>query len=169
MKIRGFITNLGLYNEGKLVGDWIEFPIEEDELEKVLKNIDINEEHEEYFFTDWEIDDVWMDFGQYPDMDYVNDIAERLDDFDDYEIMALDMLLEEHTTSIDEAMDIIEKGNYRFSTSNLDDFIHDLLVEGYFGDVINPNWIDYLDYEDVADCELDQYYSNSSGTIIIYY
>ena len=68
MKIRGFITNLGLYNEGKLVGDWIEFPIEEDELEKVLKNIDINEEHEEYFFTDWEIDDVWMDFGQYPDL-----------------------------------------------------------------------------------------------------
>lgn len=31
-KIEGFITNLGKYNEGELVGGWIEFPIDNDEL-----------------------------------------------------------------------------------------------------------------------------------------
>ena len=35
--LKTFITNLGLYNEGYLVGKWIDLPIDDDELEKVLK------------------------------------------------------------------------------------------------------------------------------------
>ena len=30
--IKGFITNLGKYNEGELIGEWIDFPIDEDAL-----------------------------------------------------------------------------------------------------------------------------------------
>ena len=37
--LKTFITNLGLYNEGYLVGKWIDLPIDDDELEKVLKEI----------------------------------------------------------------------------------------------------------------------------------
>ncbi len=41
MKI--FITNLGRYNEGYLVGKWVKLPVCEDVLDKVLKEIGINE------------------------------------------------------------------------------------------------------------------------------
>ena len=54
MKIEGYITNLGKYNEGELIGRWIEFPIDEDDLKKALEEIGINEEYEEYFITDYE-------------------------------------------------------------------------------------------------------------------
>lgn len=37
--LNGYITNLGKYNEGELVGKWIEFPITEAELEEVLEEI----------------------------------------------------------------------------------------------------------------------------------
>lgn len=60
--LSGYITNLGKYNEGELVGKWIELPIDEDEFEEELKEIGIGEEdefgqvYEEYFWTDWECD-----------------------------------------------------------------------------------------------------------------
>lgn len=52
MKIRGFITNLGKYSEGELVGEWIDFPISDEELDEVKARIGLNAEYEEYFFTD---------------------------------------------------------------------------------------------------------------------
>lgn len=42
MTIKGFITNLGKYVEGELIGKWIEFPIYDDELQEVLKEIGCN-------------------------------------------------------------------------------------------------------------------------------
>lgn len=41
-----YITNLGKYNEGELIGEWAEFPVNEEELEEILDRIGINEEYE---------------------------------------------------------------------------------------------------------------------------
>ena len=67
MKI--FITNLGRYNEGYLVGKWVKLPVCEDVLDKVLKEIGIDEYYEEYFITDYEneiigIGDVISEYHQ---------------------------------------------------------------------------------------------------------
>ena len=49
-EVKVWVGNLGKYNEGNLVGKWIELPIDEDDLEKVLESIGIdNEEYEEIF------------------------------------------------------------------------------------------------------------------------
>ena len=49
--INVYITNLGKYNEGHLIGKWLELPASNEEIEKVLKEIGIDgEEYEEYFF-----------------------------------------------------------------------------------------------------------------------
>jgi hypothetical protein len=45
MKI--FLTNLGKYNEGELIGEWVELPVSQEELQKVFERIGINEEYEE--------------------------------------------------------------------------------------------------------------------------
>ena len=36
-----FITNLGKYNEGELVGEWVKFPTTSEELQKVFERIGI--------------------------------------------------------------------------------------------------------------------------------
>ena len=87
MTIKGFITNLGKYNEGELIGKWIEFPIDEDDLNEVFKEIglsyyddemnDIETGYEEYFFSDWDCD-FECNLGEYEDVDSVNELAERL-------------------------------------------------------------------------------------------
>lgn len=50
--ISGFITNLGKYNEGYLIGEWIDFPITDEDLAAALESIgevnEIAEKIEEY-------------------------------------------------------------------------------------------------------------------------
>ena len=92
MEIKGFITNLGKYNEGELVGEWITFPIDEDELQEALKNIGCyyedeegnphNEEYEEYCFTDWDCD-FECKFGEYENIEFLNEVAEDLTYWDE--------------------------------------------------------------------------------------
>lgn len=91
MTIKGFITNLGKYVEGELIGKWIEFPIYDDELQEVLKEIGCNyydedgNEHktgyEEYFFTSWETD-FYNNFKEHEDIEKINEFAEKLKEWD---------------------------------------------------------------------------------------
>ena len=37
--IEAFVTNLGKYNEGMLVGEWVKFPTTEEEMQKVFERI----------------------------------------------------------------------------------------------------------------------------------
>lgn len=88
MNISGFITNLGKYNEGQLVGEWIDFPIADKELKDVLQRIGINEQYEEYFFTDWDSElDLYPVLGEYPRIAYVNEMAEKVEAFDDDDLL----------------------------------------------------------------------------------
>lgn len=54
-KMKAYITNLGKYNEGCLVGKWIDFPIDEDDFTSELESIGVKENtmYEEWFITDY--------------------------------------------------------------------------------------------------------------------
>ena len=41
-----FVTNLGKYNEGELVGEWVKFPISAEEMQKVFERIGIGSKDE---------------------------------------------------------------------------------------------------------------------------
>jgi antirestriction protein len=107
MKIEGFITNLGKYNEGELIGEWITFPIDEEELEEVLERIGINEEYEEYFFTDYE--NNIFDFGEYTSISYINEIAEALEEIEEEEEI-IEAILEELNT--EEAIEVLKNRDF---------------------------------------------------------
>ena len=55
-----FVTNLGKYNEGELVGEWVHFPTTEEEMKKVFERIGIGSKdefgqvYEEWFITDYD-------------------------------------------------------------------------------------------------------------------
>lgn len=167
MEIKGYITNLGKYNEGELVGEWIEFPIDEDELEEVYERIQIGEEYEEIFFTDWEYD-YDLEFGEYENINRINELAERLDALCDEQDKALSVLLESGDYDLEGALSIIEKGNFQFSPQSKKDWAYDLLEEGRFGQV-SRRLIFYIDLESLIDDWMSDYYEGTSGTVEVYW
>ena len=94
MKI--FITNLGKYVEGYLIGKWVQLPIDEDVLAKVLEAIGINEYYEEYFITDYETEIVGVgnSIGEYSSLTELNRLAERLESLDEDDEDKLEAVLE---------------------------------------------------------------------------
>lgn len=88
-----FITNLGKYNEGELVGEWVKFPTTAEEMQEVFKRIGIGEkddfgyEYEEWFITDYDcyVDGLYDKLDEYSNIDELNCLASKLDDMMQYD------------------------------------------------------------------------------------
>ena len=156
--IKGYITNLGKYNEGDLAYKLISFPISEEELNEALASIGCkyvdengvvhNPFYEEFFFSDWECE-IPFDFGEYPIISDINDIAERVEALEAYELETLEVILNEHTSDVDEALRIVEDNDYRTwdSCDNMAAVARARADEfGYLNDV-PENLRGYIDYE----------------------
>ena len=82
-----FITNLGKYNEGALVGEWVKFPTTLEELKKVFERIgigakdDFGQTYEEWFITDYDcyVDGLYDLLGEYANLDELNHLTSKLD------------------------------------------------------------------------------------------
>ena len=96
MKI--FVTNLGKYNEGEIIGEWLDLPASEEDIEECLARIGISDEpdvngqfYEEYFISDY--DDVPSELagelGEYTPLDELNEIAEAIEGVDEEVINTL--------------------------------------------------------------------------------
>ena len=113
-----FITNLGKYNEGALVGEWVKFPTTAEELEKVFERIgigakdDFGQTYEEWFITDYDcyVDGLYDLLGEYANLDELNYLASKLDDMsqDEYERFQAAMEVGDHTGSIQELINLTE-------------------------------------------------------------
>ena len=114
-----YVTNLGKYNEGYLMGEWVKLPVPADKLDEVLERIGINGEYEEYFITDYEASFANLNLSEYTSIEALNEFAERLDEMESWEVEKLAAVLEYETvSSITDIMDIID---------HLDDF--DILAD----------------------------------------
>ena len=88
-----FVTNLGKYNEGELVGEWVKFPISAEEMQKVFERIGIGSKdefgqpYEEWFITDYEcpVSGVYDMLGEYENLDKLNYLAARIDEMDKWD------------------------------------------------------------------------------------
>ena len=156
-EIKGFITNLGKYNEGELVGEWIDFPISDEDLQAVLKRIGIGSTdefgspYEEIFFTDWELPEGmdWRIFGEYPQISEVNRVAEFFEN-ESYDSGVLSAIFD-HATNIEEAMQILEDGEFTVYWGADDTrSLGEIAIEELDGGVENlPKEVleEYFDYE----------------------
>lgn len=99
-----FLTNLGKYNEGHLIGEWVSLPIDDDKLEEVEKRIGINKYYEEMFITDYECDIDGVKVNEFDDIEELNEMAKTLEELDetDKEIIRAIMSM---GYSINEAID----------------------------------------------------------------
>ena len=136
MNFKVFLTNLGKYNEGHLIGEWIELPIDGDKLKEVLDRIGINEMYEEYFITDYE-NDFNYKVNEYDSLKELNEVAKRLQDLsNNYGEELLAAMLDFHLTIDDVVYDLENKCCRIVSDNNLDDIGMELLEElGYLSGV----------------------------------
>ena len=112
MSMKVFLTNLGKYNEGYLIGMWVKLPVPQDKLDEVMEKIGINEEYEEYFITDFETDFTGMRdvISEYSSIVALNNLSEKIEDLSEDEQEKLDAVLEcECCHSISDVLVLIEE------------------------------------------------------------
>lgn len=116
-EIKAYVTNLGKYNKGYLVGEWVAFPITEQEKSDLFARIGVSNEpdadgnyYEEYFITDYESDfNLFNVYGEYVSIDTLNDLAERVEALSEYEKDVLESILEAgYYRDISEALEHVD-------------------------------------------------------------
>lgn len=162
-----FITNLGKYNEGELVGEWVKFPTTSEELQKVFERIgigskdDFGNPYEEWFISDYDcyVDGLYEKLGEYENLDELNYLASKLDELDDhdYNHFQAAMQISDYTGSIKDVINLIDNLDkyeiYPGVESNAD-------LGHYYIEELGM-MEDYIDYEaygrDVAINEMGQF------------
>ena len=146
-----YITNLGKYNEGELVGETLKFPTSPQEVQALLKHIGVDGiRYEEFFITSFDGDVLGLyDYlGEYENMDELNHLACLLSELDQGELEKFEAVLHTgaHTSSVADIINL---------TQNLDcfEFYPEIENEEDLGrywaeDLPIPEELkDYFDYE----------------------
>ena len=154
-----FITNLGKYNEGSLVGEWVKFPTTAEELQKVFERIgigskdDFGQPYEEWFITDYDcyVDGLYDKLGEYESLDELNYLASKLDEMSqgEYEQFQAAMEIGDHSGSLQEIINLTENLDCYDIYPDIHD--HDDLGRYYIEELdamqVPEHLRNYIDYE----------------------
>lgn len=164
-----YVTNLGLYNEGHLVGDWLSLPCDPEEIRETLHKIGCDQlGYEEYFIADYEEDGCLFSpseyFGEYERLEDLNDIATSLADLEDDQLQHLTAYLETSSWDIKEALEQYEDTIF-YPDMSLLDVAYMIVDDCYDLPEIAQR---YFDYEAFArDLSFGNYVETSYGTICL--
>lgn len=76
-----FIANLGKYNEGQLIGEWVRLPTTPETVQAVFQRIGVGcPSYEEYFIADYtfHVDGLYNKLGEYEDLDELNYLTAQI-------------------------------------------------------------------------------------------
>lgn len=155
LELRAWIGNLGKYNEGELVGEWVTFPVDDDEWNEVLARIGLDHEdpdtgeivhtgYEEHFVADYDGEvDLFEYFGEFPGLDWLNETAENLEYWQNdedlfyaaLEYANLEEVLEsspDYWMLLSNVIDDYDLGLYYAQEVNCVDFGENGMLERYF-------------------------------------
>ena len=160
METRIYITNLAKYNEGRLVGKWVDLPLEESDLEKQIKEVLGNDE--EAFITDYE---SAFKIEEYESPYKLNEFVEQLDELDDCDQQKVFYLIDHIGCDREEALEKHEDVTF-YAGQTLEDVAEELIEDGCFGE-IPENIRNYIDYEKLArDLGIDGYHETDKGVFL---
>lgn len=181
-----WIGNLGRYNEGALVGEWVRFPTTRKEIDSVMKRIGIGEAdvfgqpYEEWFIGDYDCYVKGMSgyLGEYESLDELNYLTSRIERMHDDEFEKFVAAIE-LGDNLSGCKDLI---NLTYSLEEYEHFpgiCSDKALGGYWMETFAPSKLEelgdmmpYFDFERYGkDIRMDQggiftelgYISNWSG------
>ena len=134
-----FVTNLGKYNEGELVGEWVKFPISAEEMQKVFERIGIGSKdefgqpYEEWFITEYEcpVSGVYDMLGEYENLDKLNYLAARIDEMDKWDQEKFAAIMEAGCDEVSDIDDLINL-TYNLDCYDIIPDVHDESDLGYY-------------------------------------
>ncbi|WP_196599055.1 antirestriction protein ArdA [Pectinatus frisingensis] len=163
MELKIYLTNLGKYNEGELVGKWIDV-LEQPDWQEELKSIGVadNTGYEDFFITDYETDIKGLKISEYESLQHLDDIAEQINSIEDCDHEAFNAACE--AWGLSDALEAMQKEDYGFylGISDDDELGHYLVDEGLFGVEVPEALENYLDYEAIGrDASMDGTYTEN--------
>lgn len=172
-----YITNLGKYNEGKLVGEWVKFPTTYEDLQKVFERIGIGPQYEEWFITDYDcyVEGLHDVLGEYESLDELNYLANSIENMDRHDFMRFEAVIpvSDYSRSVKDLINLTENLDKYEVYSDVHD--HDdlgrMYIEEYGAMEVPDHLKNYIDYEaygrDIAMDEIghftDQGYIRDTG------
>lgn len=166
-----YVTNLGKYNEGELVGEYLKFPMTPEEVQALLKRIGIDGvRYEEIFITDFDGDvlGLYDHLGEYENIDELNHLACVISKLDQGDLEKFEA--------------VIDSGEYTGSVKELINLAQNLVGRIYVEDMeaidVPEHLLNYFDYEAYGrDIRLNEdghyapggYVLNNGGSFIEHY
>lgn len=171
--LRIFVNTWGNYNEnGADGGEWLELPMDSDELEEKLEAIAeaMGDDDPEWAIHDYE----WTglidlgNVGEYDDIADWNEQCNTADGLEEYEIVEITAAVEAWGYSFAEAMERQQRGCFTFyEGQTLSDVAEQLIDECYNFDDVPEIFTRYFDYDAFArDLCFDGYEETSLGVIL---
>ena len=149
-----YITNLGKYNEGALVGEYLKFPTTSEEVQALLKRIGIDGvRYEEIFITDYDGDmpELYSGFGEYESIDELNYLASLLSEMDENDLEKFEAVLDtgEHSGSVKELINLTQNLDCLelYSGITSEEELGRMYIQEFDAIPIPEHLIDYIDYE----------------------
>lgn len=149
-----YVTNLGKYNEGELVGEYLKFPTTPEEVQALLKRIGVDGvRYEEIFITDFNGDvlGLYDHLGEYENLDELNHLACLLSELDQNDLEKFEAVIDsgEHTSSVADLINLTQNLDcFEFySDVHSDEELGRMYVLEFGGVEVPEHLIDYIDYE----------------------
>lgn len=181
--LRIYVANLGKYNEGELVGKWLTLPCTDEELEQLYIDVKVAHRDEDDDFVpyyeengiiyeetaihDYETDFDSLHVSEYANIEELNELAERLEEYDKWEREEIEACIEAEGCELEEAMDACDNGELILysNVNNLADLAAYLVDEGAFS---TETLLRYIDYDALGrDLRFDGYTEVKNG--VLYY
>lgn len=180
-----YITNLGKYAEGQLVGETLKFPATTEEVQSLLKNIGVDGVlYEEFFITafDGDVMGLYDYLTEYENLDELNHLAHLISELDSDEIETLEAALNkgDHTSSVEDIINLVHNLDcYDLHPGVTDDeTLGRIYVEDMEAIDVPEHLLNYFDYEAYGrDIRLNEdghyapggYVLNNGGSFIEHY
>lgn len=164
------ITNLGKYNEGYLIYEWLKLPATEEEIQECFKRIGLNEEYEEYFITDYE-SDIGLKCGEYSNLTELNEMVQELEDATNGDYDKLEAVFEKYYygNNLQEVIDKMESCDVEFVKGmTAEDYVKEMVESCYNINFTRDGWLSQyitIDYEAMAEDD-DSLYETEKGLLI---
>jgi antirestriction protein len=176
--IKIYVANLGKYNEGELVGEWIKLPVSDEELEELFVRIKVahyNEAgeyipyyeedgviYEEVAIHDYESNISELRIGEWENIEDLNELAEELE-YADIDIISA--IIEATDCDLKEALDRRD-GVIFYKNMSMLDVAYEIIDDCYsdLPEIAKR----YFDYEAFArDLSYDNFYEVENGVIVL--
>lgn len=117
-----YITNLEKYNEGFLIGEWVNFPTTKEHISDILEKIDVKE-GQEIIITDYDCNVPFLSkyLSEYSNLNELNYLAKKIEDTKNFNRNKFNALIEagEGIENVSDIINIIDNlDNYNLIIAN---------------------------------------------------